>query len=302
MSLPSVRIRQNESNLARCPQYEEEDIHELYNQVLNGELSVQSLPITVQSKLMIPLSIAKTEALVGGEIDRAHKLQAIIQNIYNSTMISYKMDPEKDTERERFTQQTVTTPSKLPFISTFKNPTSPEEKSIKYEAELQASEEYWKCEMLHFNELRGTDFKRLKNRHDTEIQHVSYIPRIKTDFRPSSAFLSLKDKEATLRKKKKFDDAEKIRDRAENVEFIQNQERMEREERLMKARVSVLKEKQAFETLTLEREWDSKLAKLKTEMNNEFRQRKTLVRSVRPRNDRMSRSMPVSKLALPSLT
>lgn len=302
MSLPAYRVRQKESNLQRCPQYEEEDINELFDQVLNGEISVSTLPIPIQSKLMIPLSIAKTEALVGGKIDQAHSLQAIIQSIYNSTMKSYKMDPSKDSERERFTEKSITSPSKLPFISTYKNPNSPEEKSIKFETELQASEEYWKCEMQHFNELRGTDFKHLQNRHNTEIQRMSYIPKIKTDFRPSSAFLSLKDKEATLRKKKKYADAEKMRDRAENVEFIQNQEKIEREEKLMKTRVNILKEKQAFETLTLEREWDSKLAKLKSEMNNEFRQKRNLIRSVRPKNDRMSRSMPVSKLSLPSLT
>lgn len=302
MSTSEVRIRQKKCNLSNCPQYEEEDINELFNQVINGEILVSSLPINVQSKLMIPLSIAKTEALVGNEIDRAHKLQGIIQSIYNSTMKSYKMDPTKDLERERFTEQTVTSPSKLPFISTYKNPNSPEEHSIKYEAELQASEEYWKCEMQHFKELRGTDFKRLQNRHDIEIQRMSYIPKIKTDFRPSSAFLSLKEKEATMRKRKKFDDAEKLRDRADNVEYIQNQEKREREEKLMKLRVSALKEKQAFETLTLEREWDSKLAKLKGEMNNEFRQKKKLIRAVKPRNDKMSKSMPVSKLSLPSLT
>lgn len=302
MSSPGITIRQKESDAPKNPQYEQEDIHELYNQVLNRTISISSLPLAIQSKLMIPLSVAKTEALVGNEIDKAHEIQAFIDAIYNSTMRYYKMDPNQNTLRERFTENSVTTPSKLPFISTFKNPNSPEEQTVKYQADLQASEEYWKCEMQHFNELRGKDFKRLQNVHDTELQHMSRIPKIKVDSRPSSAFLSLKKKEAIMRKKKKFDDAEKLRDRAENVEFIQSKEQKERGERIMKHRVNILKEKQAFEKLTLEREWDAKLYKLKSEMNNEFRQKEKLIRSVRPASDRMSRSLPVSKLALPSLT
>ncbi|OHS96564.1 hypothetical protein TRFO_37273 [Tritrichomonas foetus] len=312
MSTPGIRIRHRHNNIPKAPCVETDNVHEIVQMLIDG-LSLDMIPPEIHPKLIVPLSAKKTEVLVAGKIELARKIQSIIRQL-NITFVKPDpidvkniVKPTTDSLTMSYLSRSLGT-NKLPLISTMKYQDNDEERRLKYRADVKSSEEYWKHEVKHFNELRNEELEKLNSQHEGVMKKLMSRPTTRHATRPSSASLSLKEKEKLLISKKKFDAAKTVRERAENVEFIEMQEAIQREERNLKRKAELLRNKQDFEKLTLERTWDAKWKDLRSEMINEYSNKDTQLRTLRPASQNasrnlpiMSRTMPVGKLKFQSL-
>lgn len=281
MTSPTVYIRKTrDSHLSVM--IETTDIHEIQNMLLSG-VPISRVPVNLHSSLLGPLSATRTEFLIAGKIDEAHKVHDIINELQLSAVKPTRSRPSTTSSLKR---------EKLSLIQSMKDSTKPSDLLEKKGCEI-----FWNNEIQRFIDMKAEDLESLENKYGEKIAVIENRRKPTITARATSALVSLRAKQAAMPiNRQTADQRAELAGRIEyNIEIDQRSQKRKIEHKFNQ-KITKMKNNLNEERLQRERTWDKRWQELLTARNEDLRRRsQSQMDGVL---DRSARSLVVRRLRL----